>query len=129
MAKEGQFYRDRSKRLEKKGVARESARIAQQIRTVDTLVNALELELESQGLNKSELARLVGVEPANIRRLFSSHGNPTIQTISNLAFELGLELRLVPIVNTKKSSSKPAPKASKGLVPGPRNNRRTPAHV
>jgi len=70
MAKEGQFYRDRSKRLEKKGVARESARFAQQIRTVDTLVNALELELESQGLNKSELARLVRVEPANIRRLF-----------------------------------------------------------
>ena len=36
MAKEGQFYRDRSKRLEKREVARESARFAQQIRTVDT---------------------------------------------------------------------------------------------
>lgn len=125
MAKEGQFYRDRAKRLENKEVARESARFAQQIRTVDTLVNGLEEELKSQGLNKSELARLVGVEPANIRRLFSSRGNPTVQTISDLAFELGLELRLVPVTSTKKSSSK----AVKGLAARLQNNRKTPVRV
>jgi DNA-binding phage protein len=129
MAKEGQFYRDRAKRLEKKEVARESARFAQQIRTVDTLVNALEDQLESQGLNKSELARLICVEPANIRRLFSNRGNPTVQTISDLAFELGLELRLVPIVNTKRRVSTPAPTAVKGLASRLQNNRRTPTRV
>jgi DNA-binding phage protein len=104
MGKTGQFYKDHAKRLEAEGVAREAARFAQQLKTVDEMVNMLESMLELQGLNKSELARLVGVEPANIRRLFTNPRNPTIRTISDLAFELGLELRLVPIQKNKPIS-------------------------
>jgi DNA-binding phage protein len=104
MGKAGQFYKDHAKRLEAEGVARETARFAQQLKTVDEMINMLESMLELQGLNKSELARLVGVEPANIRRLFTNPGNPTIRTISDLAFELGLELRLVPIQKNKSIS-------------------------
>lgn len=60
--------------------------------------------MQAQQLNKSELGRRLEVEPANIRRLFSNRGNPTIRTISDLAFELGFEMQLVPIVKPKRTA-------------------------
>ena len=70
---------------------------------VDAIVNMLEAQLESASLTKAELARRLDMESANIRRLFTSSTNPTIATISDIAFELGLELQLVPIVKTTRS--------------------------
>lgn len=104
MAKTGLFYEDQARRVKDPSVARDSARFARQIKTVDDIVNTLEEALESQEINKSELARAVGVEPANVRRLFSTRGNPTLRTISDLAFELGFKLQLVPIETKKKLS-------------------------
>lgn len=106
MAKEGLFYEDQARRLKDPSLLHESNRFKQQLRTVDEIVNTLEAALEELNLNKSELARLVGSEPANIRRLFSKRGNPTLRTISDLAFELGYELKLVPITKTKKPTRK-----------------------
>jgi len=106
VAKEGLFYEDQARRLKDPSLLHESNRFKQQLRTVDEIVNTLEAALEELNLNKSELARLVGSEPANIRRLFSKRGNPTLRTISDLAFELGYELKLVPITKTKKPTRK-----------------------
>lgn len=103
MAKNGLFYEDQAKRLKNPKLAAESKRFAQQIKTVDAIVNMLEAQLESASLTKAELARRLDMESANIRRLFTSSTNPTIATISDIAFELGLELQLVPIVKTTRS--------------------------
>ncbi|MEV0456780.1 helix-turn-helix transcriptional regulator [Catellatospora methionotrophica] len=69
----------------------ESVRIS----TVDALINALEDARESAHLNKAELARAIGAEPAVVRRLLSATSpNPTIGTLAEVAAALGLRVRL-----------------------------------
>ncbi|MEV4414938.1 helix-turn-helix transcriptional regulator [Catellatospora sp. NPDC049609] len=72
----------------------ESVRIA----TVDALINALEEARESARLNKAELARAIGAEPAVVRRLLSATSpNPTVGTLAEVAAALGLRIRLEPM--------------------------------
>lgn len=59
------------------------------------ILKTIDLERERAGLSKAELARRVGVNPASIRRLFTSNGsNPTLDTILDLIDVLGLEVSL-----------------------------------
>lgn len=104
MAKEGLFYEEQARRLKDPAVLRESQRFRQQLKTVDNIVNTLEAALQELNINKSELGRRLGIEPSNVRRLFSNRGNPTIRNISDHAFELGFELKLVPMTKTKTTS-------------------------
>lgn len=76
---------------------------ANQIKTVDSIINTLDIALERSNLTKAELARKLDIEASNIRRVFMGSNNPTIHTIADLAFVLDYELVLVP--KTKKSSS------------------------
>ncbi|GHJ49976.1 hypothetical protein Cs7R123_73180 [Catellatospora sp. TT07R-123] len=72
----------------------ESVRIS----TIDALVNALEEARESARINKAELARAIGAEPAVVRRLLSATSpNPTIGTLAEVAAALGLRIRLEPM--------------------------------
>lgn len=65
---------------------------------IDSLVRELDRIRTEQHLTKAELARRVGVEPAAIRRLFSSETpNPTVSTLVNVAMALGLELKLASV--------------------------------
>lgn len=68
------------------------------IATVDRLINDLDAARQTADLNKSELARVIGVEPATVRRLFSSHNvNPTLGTVTEIATALGLQITVTPL--------------------------------
>lgn len=64
---------------------------------MDSLVHDLDQRRAELGLTKAELARLVGVQPAAIRRLFSAEAaNPQMATLTAIADALGATLRAVP---------------------------------
>jgi DNA-binding phage protein len=72
----------------------ESVRIA----AVDAAINELDATRASAGLTKADLARMTGMQPAAIRRLFSAAGtNPTLGTIVKVATVLGLRMSFVPM--------------------------------
>ena len=75
--------------------AYESAR--SEIDSVDALVRALDARREQVGLTKSHLAKLVGMKPEVVRRLFtSSEPNPTLDTVIRLVVALDCTLGLEP---------------------------------
>jgi ribosome-binding protein aMBF1 (putative translation factor) len=67
-----------------------------QIEQVDAVMRQLD-ELRAQvGLSKAQLARLIGKNPAALRRLFSAEVNPELKTVAALASALDAEVRIVP---------------------------------
>jgi DNA-binding phage protein len=73
------------------GYERALAEIAQ----VDAVINALDQLRVQHQISKGELARQVGKNPANIRRLFTAEANPELRTVAALATALGAEIRIV----------------------------------
>lgn len=72
----------------------ESIRVA----TIDRIVNELDAARTAAGLTKAGLARAISSEPATVRRLFSSsHVNPTLGTLAEVAAALGLRVVLEPL--------------------------------
>ena len=68
------------------------------ISATDDIVNAFDEAREQAGISKADLARAIGMEPASIRRLFSSGSpNPTIGTLSDIATALGLRITIEPL--------------------------------
>ena len=68
------------------------------IAATDDIVNAFDEARERAGISKADLARAIGMEPASIRRLFSSGSpNPTIGTLSDIATALGLRITIEPL--------------------------------
>jgi DNA-binding phage protein len=79
----------------------ESVRIA----TIDEIVNSLDRARHDADLSKAELARMIGAEPATIRRLLSaSSPNPTLGTLAEVAAALGLRVRLEPMSTTDRTA-------------------------
>ena len=64
------------------------------IAATDDIVNAFDEARERAGITKADLARAIGVEPASIRRLFSS-GSPG--TLAEIATALGLRITVEPL--------------------------------
>ncbi len=65
------------------------------ISTLDSLVNQLDAVRSKGGISKAEVARKLGAEPANIRRLFSrGNDNPTLSTLTEVAAALGMRISL-----------------------------------
>jgi ribosome-binding protein aMBF1 (putative translation factor) len=63
---------------------------------VRRMLQMIDSERERTGLSKSDLARMIGVSPATVRRLFTSPtSNPTLKTVVDLlsALDLGIEVR------------------------------------
>jgi len=52
----------------------------------------------------AELARLIGKNPAALRRLFTAEVNPELKTVAALASALNAEVQIVP---RKQQQSKP----------------------
>lgn len=70
-------------------------RARREISQIDAIVRALDSRREELGWSKAELARAVGKNPASVRRLFSSSGNPEFKMITAITTALGGEMRPV----------------------------------
>ncbi len=69
----------------------------ERIKEVDTVIRAFDARRQELQLTKADLARLAGVKPEAIRRLFSAERpNPTLATIVALARVLDLDVRPTP---------------------------------
>lgn len=91
-------YHDRrhAARMQDAEYRREYERARAEIEQVDTVMRQLDELREHLGLSKAQLARLVGKNPAALRRLFTAEVNPELKTVAALASALDAEVRIVP---------------------------------
>jgi DNA-binding phage protein len=71
-------------------------RASQEVAAIDAIVHMLDDLREVQGLSKADLARAIDKNPASIRRLLTSRGNPELRTVVAIAAALDAEVRIVP---------------------------------
>jgi DNA-binding phage protein len=85
-----------AEQMEAPEFAEEYERHLRAIKVVDMIVNTLdELRIDT-GMSKAALAREIGKNPANIRRLLTASGNPELRTIVALADALDADVKIVP---------------------------------
>ena len=92
-------YHDRrlARRLEEDAEFRaEYERASHEVRAIDTIVHMLDDLREAHGLSKADLARAIDKNPASVRRLLTSRGNPELRTIVAIAEALDAEVKVVP---------------------------------
>ena len=103
------FWSDLAEELKDPQFRAEYVRETLRLEVVDALINSLDEKRSLAGLSKAELARVLGSEPANIRRLFTGKStNPTMASVVDVALALGFELKLVPLSRSKKLALKQA---------------------
>lgn len=84
-------------RMKNPAFAADYAVARREIDTVDLLIRALDAAREKAGLTKTDLAKLVGMKPEVVRRLFTTdEPNPTLDTVVKLVNALNCSLDLVP---------------------------------
>jgi DNA-binding phage protein len=94
------FWDDLASDLEDPEFLREYVRESVRVATVDAIINAMDDARVAEGMSKAELARVIGAEPAVVRRLFAAGNatpNPTLGTLVDLAAALGLRIRVEPL--------------------------------
>ena len=92
------FWDDLASDLEDPEFLREYVAESIRIATIDRIVNQLDTARAAAGLTKAGLARAISSEPATVRRLFSSsHVNPTLGTLAEVAAALGMRVVLEPL--------------------------------
>lgn len=74
----------------------EFERASQEIAAIDSIVHMLDDLREAWGLSKADLARAIDKNPASIRRLLTSRGNPELRTVVAMATALDAEVKIVP---------------------------------
>lgn len=99
------FWDDLAEDLEDPEFRSEYIRQTVRIVTIDRIIRALDGTREAAGLSKAALARAINVEPATVRRLFSTHhANPTLGTLSEVAAALGLQITLTPLPDREREA-------------------------
>jgi DNA-binding phage protein len=97
------FWDDLASDLEDPEFLREYVAESIRIATIDRIVNELDTARAASGLTKAGLARAISAEPATVRRLFSSsHVNPTLGTLAEVAAALGMRVVLEPLDATDR---------------------------
>jgi len=97
------FWEDLATDLEDEGFRREFVMESVRIATIDRVVNALDDARDAAGLTKATLARAARVQPAAIRRMFSSgKANPTLGTLAEVATALGMQIMVVPLADADR---------------------------
>jgi DNA-binding phage protein len=99
------FWKDLATDLEDPEFLREYVRESVRIATVDAIMNALDDARVAEGLSKAELARVIGAEPAVVRRLFAAgntNPNPTLGTLVDVAAALGLQVKIEPLPDEER---------------------------
>lgn len=92
-------YHDRrlARRLQEDAEFRaEYERATQEVEAIDDVVHMLDDLRQAWGLSKADLARAIDKNPASIRRLLTSRGNPELRTIVAMATALDAEVKIVP---------------------------------
>lgn len=103
--KESLFWKDLEKDLTKPRYRKTFLLESIRIHTIDEIINTLDKARLKENLTKNQLATSIGVEPANIRRLFTRRNpNPTIGTISDIAASLGMRIVLEELPKRGKSN-------------------------
>lgn len=74
----------------------EFERQQREIAAIDGIVNQLDALREEHGLSKAELARMIGKNPAAVRRLLTASGNPELRTVVSMAAALDADVQIVP---------------------------------
>jgi DNA-binding phage protein len=93
----GHHDRRLARRLEEDAEFRaEYERASQEVAAIDTIVHMLDDLREAHGLSKADLARAIDKNPASIRRLLTSRGNPELRTVVAIAAALDAEVKIVP---------------------------------
>ena len=85
-------------------------RAAEELRLNFILGNAVIRARIQKGLSQAELADLVGTKQANISRIESALGNPTLKLISKIMNVLDIQIQLVMPTATNSFSSIPVPR-------------------
>lgn len=99
------FENDLQENLKDPAFAEAYHREQAKIQMIDQLVNALDEARLSAGVTKSDIARSLQVEPANIRRFFTRRrSNPTLSTVIDIALSMGYELKLQKISSARTRS-------------------------
>src|SRR3984885_8520362 len=97
-ARRSAFWDDLASDLEDPEFLREYVAESIRIATIDRIVNQLDTARAAAGLTKAGLAHAISSEPATVRRLFSSsHVNPTLGTLAEVAAALGMRVVLEPL--------------------------------
>lgn len=92
------FWDDLAEDLKDPEFRREYVLESVRVGTIDRIINALDDAREGAGLTKADLARVIGIQPAVVRRLLSAgHVNPTLGTLSGIAAALGLQIKISPL--------------------------------
>ncbi|WP_280220169.1 helix-turn-helix domain-containing protein [Nocardia neocaledoniensis] len=94
MSDQSVFWADLAEDLDDPEFLREFVLEAVRIKTVDSIINALDQARTESAMTKAELARAMSTEPSTIRRLLSSPKNPTLRTVTEAAAALGFRLTL-----------------------------------
>jgi ribosome-binding protein aMBF1 (putative translation factor) len=105
----GAFYQDLESNLKDPEFAALFELEGMRIKLIDDLINQLDDLRMLEGISKMDLARKLQVEPANIRRFFTSKKrNPTITSVVDLALSLGYKLTLEPLSRKELKELKPS---------------------
>lgn len=71
---------------------------------IEDFLGAVEEEMQRQGVSRSELATRLGCKPANVTQMFRRTRNLTASTMVDIAFHLGLRLKLQVEVDHARST-------------------------
>jgi DNA-binding phage protein len=99
----GAFWDDVAEDVKDPEFARAYASEAIRVRTIDSLVNALNEAAASEGVSKSEIARAAGMQAAAVRRLLTATTvNPTVSTLVEVAATLGFRVTLEKMTKAER---------------------------
>jgi len=105
----GHYGRRRAQELRDPEFEAEYLRAREEIAQVDGIMRQLDSLRAESGVSKAELARLIGRNPATVRRLFTAEVNPELKTIAAIASALGARLE----VTTEKQPQRAKPRKAK----------------
>jgi len=75
--------------------AKRYLRTRSRLRTTERVLGAIDRRRLQLKMSKADLARKIGAQPADVRRIFSRQAaNPTIGRLADMADALGLELEV-----------------------------------
>ncbi|MDA8025934.1 MAG: helix-turn-helix transcriptional regulator [Actinomycetota bacterium] len=106
------YQKRRTRELRDSEFEKQYLRARTEISQIDSIIRQLDSLRADAGISKAALARMIGKNPAAVRRLFTAEVNPELKTIAAIASVLGAHLEISmnqSTVTNTDNSSKPIP--------------------